>query len=376
MVPESVSLFMGDADRTNMRVENSPFKKLAKCYEAYIEFGKYLEEMVAAKKATTKSKATESSDESLDVDLISQLLKAQKPSDPSSSDSDQTLSLSESDVMGNLFMFIIAGHETSANSIHFSIILLALHPSLQRKVQHELSAIFQGRPVSAWSYDVDLKQLFNSLLAAVLNEELRLIGPVIAIPKIVSSAPQCLSINGRDCVFPAETMIRLCVSSVHHNPNFWPARPPKVCTTPASPPGNRENDLEEFRPERWTKCPANSSEPATGTPLYVPPKGAFIPFSDGQRACLGKRFAQIEVLAALAVIFSEYSVELAVDEWASDQVVAVMRKSERKVLWEMAEKKARSLLRDKVSSIITLQLRGAQIPVRFVKRGTERFWDL
>ena len=68
--------------------------------------------------------------------------------------------------------------------------------------------------------------------------------------------------------------------------------------------------------------------------------------------------------------------ELAVDEWASDQVVAVMRKSERKVLWEMAEKKARTLLRDKVSSIITLQLRGAQIPVRFVKRGTERFWDL
>jgi cytochrome P450 len=374
---------MIDVDRTDMRVENSPFKKLTQCYEAYVEWGKYLEEMIAAKKATIKSSATESSDESLNVDLISQLLKAQKLSDPCKADSGQTISLSDSDVMGNLFMFIIAGHETSANSIHFSIILLALHPSLQRKVQHELSAIFQDRPISAWSYDADLKQLFNSLLAAVLNEELRLIGPVIAIPKIVNSTPQHLSINGRDCIFPAETMIRLCVSSVHHNPNIWPAGPPYAPPNPAFPLGNRDNDLEEFKPERWIKrpirnsIPTNSSiEPATGTPLYVPPKGAFIPFSDGQRACLGKRFAQIEILAALAVIFSDYSVELAVDEWVSDEVVAGMGKSERKVVWEKAEKKAKSLLRDKVVSIITLQLRGAQIPVRFVKRGTERFWDL
>jgi len=49
---------MRDADRTNMRVENSPFKKLTKCYEAYVEFGKYLGEMVAAKKAYLSAKAT------------------------------------------------------------------------------------------------------------------------------------------------------------------------------------------------------------------------------------------------------------------------------------------------------------------------------
>jgi cytochrome P450 len=362
-----------------MKVEYSPFKKLNQCYEAYVEWGKYLEEMVAAKRATIKSGAAESSD----VDLISQLLKAQKLSDPSKAQSDQTVTLSDSDVMGNLFMFIIAGHETSANSIHFSIILLALHPSLQRKVQHELSTIFQGRTISDWSYDTDLPRLFNSLLAAVLNEELRLIGPVIAIPKIVSSTPQHLSINGRDCILPAETMIRLCVSSVHHNPNFWPAGPPRDPKNPTFPFGNRDNDLEEFNPERWLKLPIynpistnSSTERATGTRLYVPPKGAFIPFSDGQRACLGKRFAQIEILAALAVIFSEYSVELAVDEWASDEVVASMGKSEREVVWAKAEKNARGLLRDKVVSIITLQLRGAHIPVRFVRRGTEKFGDL
>jgi hypothetical protein len=102
----------------------------------------------------------------------------------------------------------------------------------------------------------------------------------------------------------------------------------------------------------------SSTERATGTRLYMPPKGAFIPFKDGQR------FAQIDILAALAVIFSEYSVELAVDEWASNEVVASMGKSEREVVWTKAEKNARGLLRDRMVSIITLQLRGAHIPLR------------
>ena len=42
------------------------------CYEAYVEWRNYLEEIIAAKRATTKSWAVES----MDVDLISQLLKA------------------------------------------------------------------------------------------------------------------------------------------------------------------------------------------------------------------------------------------------------------------------------------------------------------
>jgi cytochrome P450 len=207
--------------------------------------------MVAAKKAAIKSGATESSD----VDLIGQLLKAQNLRDSFKADLEQTATLNDSDVMGDFFMFIIAGHATSANSIHFSILPLAIHPSLQPKVQHELSTIFEDRPISAWSCEIDFPRLFNSLLAADLNEELRLIGYVIAIPKMVNSTPQHPSINGGDCILLADAMIRLCVSSVHRNPNLWLAGRPKDSQTPSFTFRNSGNELGKIPARALAQIP-------------------------------------------------------------------------------------------------------------------------
>jgi cytochrome P450 len=298
--------------------------------------------------------------------------------------------------MGNLFMFIIAGHETSANSIHFCLMFLALHPTAQKAAQTEITEIFQGRPISAWDYDRDLPRLLNGMLGAVLNEQLRLIAPIISIPKIVSPTQQRLVVEGREVTIPAETMVRLCLPSVHRNPRFWPHGPPKDPNRPAFPLDNLDNDLEEFKPERWIITPKSAAEvkvksgenkdtintdnsPASSeTPsLYTPPKGAYIPFSEGQRACLGRRFAQVEVLAALAVILREHSVELAVDEWASDEEVEKMTSEERRKVWIKAEEAAGWTWQNKMATIITLQLRGgAHVPMRFVKEGEERFADL
>lgn len=52
---------------------------------------------------------------------------------------------------------------------------------------------------------------------------------------------------------------------------------------------------------------------------FKPLKESSIPFSDGYRSCLGRRFSQVEILAVLAVIFRDYSVELAVDQFSSDE---------------------------------------------------------
>lgn len=328
--------------------------------------------MINAKRSTTQVMSEGGLDRPAEVDLISQLLKAQKLSESAKSDEEQSVSFGDSDVIGNLFMFIIAGHETSANSIHFSIVLLAMHPHIQKQVQEELSAILDNRHVSEWTYERDLKALSNSLLAAVLNEQLRLIGPVIAIPKITNNLSQTLTINGQECILPAHTNVRVCASSVHFNPKVWPSGDPDTTSIDTSTIGDQStDDLMDFKPSRWRKFHSSSSKDTEQ--LYIPPRGAFIAFSEGQRACLGKRFAQIEILAALAVIFSQYTVELAVDNWASDEEVAKMSEDERTRVWQMAEDNARSLLRDKVSSILTLQLRGAHIPVRFVKMGEERF---
>jgi cytochrome P450 len=338
----------------------SPFKKLNKSYKAYVEWGQYMKEMIASKKIDLQSSPRES------MDLIGQLLKSQQGNYGKSL---RSAGLTDSEVMGNLFMFIIAGHETSANSIHFSLLFLALHPEAQRKVQQDLEEIFQGRSMSEWEYERDVPALLNGYLAAVLNEELRLIAPTITIPKVSSPEPQSLMVNGEDVTVPPNTMVRLCVPAVHRNPKFWPHGPPKDADKPYFPLDNLDNDLEEFKPDRWLP-----NKP--GGPLYMPVRGSYLPFSDGQRACLGKRFAQVEILAALAVIFSEYSIELAVDEWATDDEVKSMTMEERRVTWKKAEEKGHWILQNKMVGIITLQLRGGHVPVRFVKKGEERFADI
>jgi cytochrome P450 len=302
-----------------------------------------MEEMIAAKKVQVVATPNES------MDLIGQLLKSQLGD---YGKSHRSAGLTDSEVLGNLFMFIIAGHETSANSIHFSLMLLALHPEAQKEVQREIERIFQDRPVSKWEYERDIPALLNGYVGAVLNEELRLIAPTITVPKISCSESQSLMANGEDVTVPANTMIRLCIPAVHRNPTFWPHGDPKDPRNPSFALDNIDNDLEEFKPERWLL-------EKHGASLYTPIRGSYIPFSDGQRACLGKRFAQVEIVAALAVIFSEYSVELAVDEWATNEEVNDMTNEERRATWKKAEEKGKWILQNKMGGILTLQLRGA-----------------
>jgi len=360
-----------------------------KSHRAYEECGKYMREMVTAKKNAVHS----GTDEATNIDLIGQLVQ-ERQEEGKDGKSKGVAALSESEVIGNLFIFYIAGHETSANSIHFSLLLLALHPIVQANVQEELDRIFRGRPISEWEYDRDLPSLLGGILGAVLNEELRLITPVMAVPKTTGFVPQQLTINGKDVTLPANMIMKLSVHAVHRNPKFWPHGPPKDAEKPYFPPGNVSNDLEEFKPERWIKkkeAPQKLVKEAlrgnpenlaidttanTSASLYTPVKGSYLPFSDGPRACLGRRFAQVEILAALAVILTQHTVELAVDEWASDQNVEDMSKEQKKETWKKAEEKANSIWQNKMLCIFTLQIRGAHVPMRFVRRGKERFRDL
>ena len=224
------------------------------------------------------------------------------------------------------------------------------------------------------------------MLNAVLNEELRLLAPTLSVPKFVGSLPQRLLIDGKERTVPANTIVRLCVLSVHRNPKCWPHGLPKDPQKPQWPPSNVDNDLEEFKPERWIsygkeaadKIPTTEAQTDTEhlSSLYTPIKGSYIPFSDGQRACLGRRFAQVEVLAALAVILTQYSVELAVDEWASDEELEKMTKEEKRATWKKAEEKGHWILQNKIGILITLKLYGAHVPLRFVRKGEERFGDI
>lgn len=373
-------------------IQRMPFAKLQKANEAYLEWGNYMKEAVASKKKLLSSE--DGKNESMDI--LGQLVKGQLQSETS-----KDVHLTDSEILGNMFVLILAGHETAANSIHFSLLYLALNPNSQRSVQQDLDRIFQGKPPSDWDYDRDLPALFGGMVGAVLNEELRLVPPVIGIPKSTFGVgDQQLTVGGKSCTVPGGIYISLNAGTVHRHPKYWPSGKPTLPGGRAvHPVANIDNDLEEFRPERWlvddggeVQTVANGKKEMPGETvtsdglgvnesadtsekLYRPPKGAYLPFSEGYRACLGRRFAQVEVLAALAVILQNHSVELAVDQWASDEEVISMDEDARADVWQKAAEHARDLMLNGLSVIISLQMRSGHVAMRFVPRGTERFPD-
>ena len=376
-----------------------PFAKTRIANEAYTEWGKYMSEMVSKKKAEISDAKSSFSQ----VDIIGQLVRGQMQAKDTKGSPPP---LSDSEILGNAFVLILAGHETAANSIHFALLYLALHTRSQRKLQADLDSIFGGRPTSEWDYERDLPGLFGGMTGAVLNEELRLVPPVVNIPKSTYKVPdQKLTVEGRLCTVPKDTYMSLCTAAVQRHPKYWPHGPPSnPGGHPVHPVANLDNDLEEFRPERWILDEGKHEANGTSTPngvagvkkmteekleggeelgvnmasdtsdhLFRPPKGAYIPFSDGYRACLGRRFAQVEVLACLAVIFQKYSVELAVDKYASDEEVEGMGPEARKEVWAKAADDCRNLMLHGCGVIITLQMRKGAVSVRLMPRGEERF---
>jgi cytochrome P450 len=374
-------------------LQRLPFARTRLANEAYEEWGQYMREMVSRKK--TELASTNAYEQ---VDIIGQLVRGQTASKDAKNSPPP---LTDSEILGNAFVLILAGHETAANSIHFAILYLALHTRSQRRLQADLDNVFGGRPPSEWDYERDLPSLFGGMTGAILNEELRLVPPVVNIPKSTYGvSDQMLIVDGKKCTVPKGIYISLCTAAVHRNPKHWPHGPPRLEQTggkPVHPTANLDNDLEEFRPERWFvdadssnvnghaqgQMPVEKLEGGdelgvntasdTSERLYAPPKGAYLPFSDGYRACLGRRFAQVEVLACLAAIFQKYSVELAVDKYATDEEVERMGKEEKKDLWEKAADDCRDLMLNGCGVIITLQMRKGAVSVRFVARGEERF---
>lgn len=355
-------------------VAKSPFKIHRTVGTAVIEWGKYMDEIFQFKKDQVAS-----GHNSEGIDLFQALIRNSGILDEKES------KIQKSDILGNTFVLMLAGHETTANALHFSLIFLAMYWSSQKRLQEDIDEIINGRPIKDWRYEEDFPKLFNSMPAAVMNEVLRVMSPIVNIPKSTApERPQQFSMDGQQYTMPGDTHIWLS-AAVHRNPKYWP--PPSNGEDQRDPRG----DPYGFRPERWlvdTKSAENfvdinyddeelrgPSGEDTSSQLFKPARGSYIPFSEGYRSCIGRRFAQVEILTALAVIFTQFSVELAVDEWASDSDIEQMPADgkERREIWQKAADRADYLLRTKTESVITLQLRGHGIPIRLVRRGEERF---
>ncbi|KAL4971987.1 cytochrome P450 [Aspergillus desertorum] len=252
--------------------------------------------------------------------------------------------LSNAEILGNTYIFSLAGHETTATTMRFALSLLAIHQDVQDRLNSELEEALrdQSADPAGWEYPTVFPRLITPL--CVMLETLRLYPPVVSIPKLTTDGAAITYKGARHCL-PPNVRVNLNANALHYSEAYWGP------------------DAGSFNPCRWDKRNADTflarngsasgvSGPGLETPnIHKPVRGAFIPFSDGLRACMGRKFAQLEFIATLAVIFRQYRVTL----------VRLRGETE-----EYARKRVEKALRGSSTSL-TLALGGA-VPLAFAKR--------
>lgn len=158
-----------------------------------------------------------------------------------------------------------AGHETSTNTLTWTMYLLSEHPVVFEKVQAELRNVLGGRDPEL----SDLPQM--TYLDQVIKESMRLYPSGWTQGRC---AVEDFELDGYR--FPAGTLLMFSQWVLHRNPDIW-------------------EDADTFRPERW-----NPGQSQKGL------KWAYFPFGGGSRICLGKSLAQLELLLVLPMILQRY----------------------------------------------------------------------
>lgn len=164
-----------------------------------------------------------------------------------------------------LVSLVAAGHETSTNTLIWTMYLLSEHPVVFEKVQAELRTVLGGRDPEL----SDLPQL--TYLDQVIKESMRLYPSGWTQGRC---AVEDFELDGYR--FPAGTLFMFSQWVLHRHPDIW-------------------EDVDTFRPERWDPVQRQKGL-----------QWAYFPFGGGSRICMGKSLAQLEVLLVLSMILQRY----------------------------------------------------------------------
>lgn len=250
---------------------------------------------------------------------------------------------------------LLAGHETTGNTLAFALNLLAAHPDYQRKIQEDLDRQLDQRPLEEWSAKREYSALQKGWLGAALKEVLRLYAAVQFLTRIIVAPLDVVDSQGETHTIPERTLCLLNLSAAFRNPSTWNRRP----ISAACRAELHDSPALDFDPSRWLKGD-DTSAAADGQDSTVP---LLFPFGQGPRSCPGRLFAQVEMTAVLATIFSSYSLELVVDEQTRRSC-----SGDEKAAWKKTRDQALRSLVDDVDSNLTVQLQ-KELPIRLVRRS-------
>ncbi|XP_006293976.2 cytochrome P450 709B2 [Capsella rubella] len=198
-------------------------------------------------------------------DVLGIMLTAAKSNEP-----DKKISIDE--IVEECKTFFFAGHETTANLLTWSTMLLSLYQDWQEKLREEVINEC-GKDKIPDSENCSKLKLMNM----VFMESLRLYGPVLNVLRLTSE-----DMKLGDLEIPKGTTIVLPIVKMHRDKAVW------------------GSDADKFNPMRFE----NGATRAATHP------NALLAFSIGPRACIGQNFAMMEAKTVLAMILQRFRLSL------------------------------------------------------------------
>jgi len=203
--------------------------------------------MIAERRKTTTDRG----------DLLSMLIGAR--------DAETGESMDDRQLRDEAMTIFLAGHETTADALTFTWLLLSRYPAALRELRAELAEVLGGRNPTA----DDLPKL--TLTRRILQEAMRLYPPAWIIGRSAKGPDE---IGGYE--IPARSIVFISPYVVHRHPGLW-------------------SDPVGFDPQRFAR---------------EPPRGAYLPFGAGPRMCIGNGFASMEAELVLATMAQRVRFEL------------------------------------------------------------------
>lgn len=169
------------------------------------------------------------------------------------------------EILDQVSMLFLAGHETTASSLTWTLYCLSLDQDAQQKAYNEIISINKDGKFSI----SDIKEM--KYLTNVFKEALRLYPPVGFFARQSKGEAKI-----RDKVLQKGSGVVVAPWLIHRHDDFWEAP-------------------HEFRPDRHNESI---------------PKEKYMPFGLGERICIGQGFAMQEAIIILANILREFKLEL------------------------------------------------------------------
>jgi cytochrome P450 len=177
--------------------------------------------------------------------------------------------MSAAQLRNEAITLLLAGHETTANTLTWTWYLLSRHPSVARQVRAEIVEVLGARTPTA----ADVPRLAVTL--RVVQEALRLYPPIWIMERHALADDVIAGYH-----IPAGSTVAISPYVTHRHPDFWD-----------NPEGF---DPDRFLPEQFTEAR----------------RQAYLPFGVGQRLCIGNNFALLEARLIVAMVLQVFWLDL------------------------------------------------------------------